>query len=135
STPEAPSTTPPTPTAALAPRASPTPQAPSQRERPPRADALLAEGALLAEAHRALVQGRPSEALAALRGYRARFPAGALRPESQVEEVLALCAAGRGDDARALARRFLRAHPRSALAPRVEGACAAPGDAAPRGPR
>jgi len=52
-----------------------------------------------------------------------RFPNGALAEERDAARVLALCDLQRLDEARDVARRFLREHPRSPLAPRVAHAC------------
>lgn len=87
-------------------------------------DTLQAEIALLGEAHRALNSGDAAGALAHLTAYRERFPHGVLREERDVEHVLVLCRLGRDGEARDAARAFLRSHPRSPLAPRVERACA-----------
>ena len=86
-------------------------------------DSLEAELALLGEAHRATLGGDPARALTLLAAYGARYPRGALRQERAVERLLALCSLGRRDEARAVAEAFLRAHPSSPLAPRVEASC------------
>ncbi len=114
----APATPPPTPA-----EARPT----IRRTRPEAASAgsLRAESALIAAAHRALLAGDASAALARIADYDARFPRGALREERDLERVLALCAAGRGAESRAAARRFLRSFPDSPSVARAAGACAA----------
>lgn len=86
---------------------------------------LRAESELIAAAHRALLGGDASSALARIADYDARFPHGALREERDLERVLALCAAGRGAESRAAARRFLRSYPDSPSVGRAAGACAA----------
>lgn len=86
-------------------------------------DSLEAELGMLGEAHRATLGGDPARALTLLTAHRERYPRGALRQERSVERVLALCSLGRRDEARAVADAFLRAHPSSPLAPRVEASC------------
>lgn len=88
------------------------------------AGSLRAESELIAAAHRALLGGDPSAALARIADYDARFPRGALREERDLERVLALCAAGRGAESRAAARRFLRSFPDSPSVGRAARACA-----------
>ncbi|UJR81716.1 hypothetical protein [Sandaracinus amylolyticus] len=93
---------------------------------PPAApDALLAETALLRDAHRALRAHDATRALALLDDHAARFPQGTLREERLATRVLALCEAGRTDAARTETARFLAAHPRSMHAARVRAACGA----------
>lgn len=88
------------------------------------AGSLRAESELLAAAHRALLAGDASAALARIADYDTRFPRGALREERDLERVLALCAAGRGAESRAAARRFVRSFPDSPSVARAAGACA-----------
>ena len=64
-----------------------------------------------------------ARALRILDERRRRFPNGALGEESEAARVFALCEMGRTDEARDVAGRFLREHPRSPLAPRVSRAC------------
>lgn len=99
---------------------------PPRRSRPEAGPegSLRAESALIAAAHRALLRGDAAEALARIAEYDARFPRGTLREERDLERVLALCAAGRGAESRAAARRFLRAFPDSPSAARASSACA-----------
>jgi outer membrane protein assembly factor BamD (BamD/ComL family) len=52
-----------------------------------------------------------------------RFPAGSLIEEREATRVLALCRVGRVSEAKDAASRFLREHPRSPQASRVEHAC------------
>lgn len=98
--------------------ASPT----AEREGP----ALGREAALLQQAQAALAGARPGEALDRLAAYDREFGAGGvLRPEHDALRAVALCAAGRGEEGRAAADAFLRAHAGSVQAERVRGACAA----------
>jgi hypothetical protein len=94
------------------------------RAEAPTEDSLRAESELLGDAHRAVGSGDAARALSLLQVYRARFPHGVMREERDVEAVLALCALGREHEARAAGQRFLRAHPRSPLSPRVLQSCA-----------
>ena len=66
----------------------------------------------------------PARALALLDEHARKFPAGVLGEEAEAERVRALCDAGRGAEARALAAKFVAAHPRSIHVARVESACA-----------
>jgi len=93
------------------------------RPTPAPVDSLEAELGMLGEAHRATLGGDPARALTLLAAHGERYPRGALRQERSVERVLALCSLGRRDEARAVADAFLRAHPSSPLAPRVEASC------------
>lgn len=108
----------------IAPPSEPAPRvalaAPSAR------DALTAETALLRDAHAALRAHDPARALAILEQHAASFPSGALAEERSATRVLALCDAGRIDQARAEASRFLAAHPRSMHAGRVRASSCAP---------
>lgn len=88
--------------------------------------ALGREAALLQQAQAALAGSRADEALVHLAAYDREFAGGGvLRPEHDALRVVALCAAGRLDEGRAAADRFLRAHAGSVQAERVRGACAA----------
>lgn len=87
-------------------------------------DDLAGELALLAQAQRALARGAGDEALDALDRHARRYPRGRLVEEREAARVLALCAAGRGDEARAAATRFVARHPGSPQAARVSRACA-----------
>jgi len=94
----------------------------AEREGP----ALGREAALLQQAQAALAGARPGEALDRLAAYDREFGAGGvLRPEHDALRAVALCAAGRGEEGRAAADAFLRAHAGSVQAERVRGACAA----------
>jgi hypothetical protein len=87
------------------------------------ASGLDVELALLRDAHTALRDGDGAGALALLREHARRFPAGALSEERDAARVLALCKVGRVAEARDVASRFLREHPRSPQASRVARAC------------
>jgi hypothetical protein len=88
------------------------------------------EAALLQAAQRALAAQQPDQALAALGDHERRFPAGVLGEERQAAKILAYCAVGRVDEARALVRTFAHSSPRSVLIPRLTDSCA--GDALKR---
>jgi hypothetical protein len=87
---------------------------------------LSEEAALLERAQRALSAKNPGLALMILDEHERRFAAGALREEREAARVLALCGLGRVNEARARARAFMNAAPRSVLVPRLEHSCAAP---------
>jgi hypothetical protein len=76
-----------------------------------RAATLAEEVRVLESARQALDRGASSDALVALDDYGRRFANGALRPEASLLRVEALLAAGRRDDAEALARRMLAHDP------------------------
>lgn len=128
---------PPAPAPAPVPAVAPTsPPAPAPEPLPPPArsartraaqpeapDDLMGELALIQRAQRSLSRGDGSGALAALREHAQRYPRGRLREEREAAQALALCAAGRGDEARAAADRFVSAHPASPQVARVRGAC------------
>lgn len=85
---------------------------------------IAAEVALLRRAQTALKDGHGDASLRAIDALDATHPNGALREERSAARVLALCAAGRDDDARAEADRFLSQWPASAQAARVRASCA-----------
>ncbi len=85
---------------------------------------IAAEVALLRRAQTALKDGHGDASLRAIDALDATHPNGALREERSAARVLALCAAGRNDDARAEADRFLSQWPASAQAARVRASCA-----------
>ncbi len=87
------------------------------------ASTLDAEVALLQEVNGALHDEDGARALQLLGDHARRFPSGALVEETQAARVFALCEVGRVAEARDVAGRFLREHPRSPLAPRVSRAC------------
>lgn len=90
------------------------------------ATTLGAEVMLLSAASDALAAGEVERALTLLRSHGKRFPSGHLREERAGLVAIAECTR-RSDDAQALARSFLRSHPRSLLAARVRRACEAGG--------
>jgi RNA polymerase sigma-70 factor (ECF subfamily) len=70
--------------------------------------------------------GEAAAALAALDQHARLYPNGFLAEERAGERVLALCDLGRTAEASEAARAFLARYPRSPLAVRVKGSCAAP---------
>ena len=76
-------------------------------------DSLMAELALLQRTRRALRDGRAEDALKAVGQHRREFPSGRLAEERDATEISALCALGRGDEARRKAAAFERAHPKA----------------------
>jgi len=92
-------------------------------------DELPAETALLRRAQSALAAPSAESAvtaLAALDEHARRFPTGTLAEERDATRAIALCAAGRVDEASTAARAFLTAHPGSPLAHRVRAVCTQP---------
>jgi len=85
---------------------------------------LKEETALLGAANAALARGDVKRALAVLDEYDRRPGAGTLAEERTVTGILASCAAGHAETARAEARSFRARWPRSPLAARVDGSCA-----------
>jgi hypothetical protein len=105
---------PPAPTVVIQPLAvSP---APPSAPRPPRADDLAQESALLLEARRALASGETAAALSMVRRHGRRWPHGALEQEREILLMEALARAGRPEAAQRRARAFLRRFPSSTLA-------------------
>lgn len=98
----------------------------AQNKRPakPTASSIAAETELLQQAQSELASGDPQKALELLDQHGSKHATGALREERQAARVLALCRAGRADDARAEARRFAAEFPRSPHRARVMSACA-----------
>jgi hypothetical protein len=92
-------------------------------------DQLNAEVAVLKRAREELRLGRPARALEALVEYDRRFGKGALGEERQALSAIAACQAQPGPAARAEARAFIRAAPKSPLLDRVRAACITPGAA------
>jgi outer membrane protein assembly factor BamD (BamD/ComL family) len=82
--------------------------------------------ALLGEAQAAIQRGDFTAALGKLDEHTRTFPSGALGEEAAAARVVALCGAGRAEEAQTLAKTFLARHPSSPLAPRVRNACGAP---------
>ena len=86
-------------------------------------DPMLAELRAVQSAQRALARNDGAGALRALAALDRTHPRGNLLEERQAARVLALCAAGRAEDSRAAADRFLAQHPGSPQVARVRGAC------------
>ena len=105
---------------------NPTPTSPPASGAVP-ADMIDEEVRLLSQAHAAIRAGRPRDALSKLREHAESFPNSKLEEARQVARMIALCDSGRRAAARAEARVFLSARPRSPLANRVRSICAAPG--------
>jgi hypothetical protein len=89
----------------------------------PSPSTLAEEVGLLRAAQSALNGGDHELALSRLSEHARRFPNGSMAEERDAARVLALCRAGRMDEARALAQRFLRERPSSPLAARVRASC------------
>ena len=87
---------------------------------------LAAETALLQAAQAALGAGDPTTALARLDEHRQDHANGVLARERDALRVTALCDAGRRAQAREAAETFVRLHPASMLAERVQGVCVTP---------
>jgi hypothetical protein len=87
---------------------------------------LREEALLVRSAHEALLAGDPDRALRLLEEHAARFPAGALEPERAAEHAVALCRAGRTNEARREAAHFEESHPGSPLVSRIRSACGGP---------
>jgi outer membrane protein assembly factor BamD (BamD/ComL family) len=99
------------------------PAAPPEIPAPPRSS-LHEETTLLREAEIALARGDGATALRRLDELAARQPGGVLREERMAARVLALCAAGRTEEARREGEHFVAAMPASIQVPRVKGSCA-----------
>jgi hypothetical protein len=91
-----------------------------------RSQQLGAEIELLARVNAAVNAGDGKRALELLGDYDRRFRPSILAEERAAASVLALCAAGRTDAARAAAERFARSSPRSPLLGRIAKSCAGP---------
>jgi hypothetical protein len=89
-------------------------------------DRLRAETEALRLAQRALRDQMPQQALRLLDDQDRRFGEGLMHQERTAARILALCQAGRVDEARAQALRFEKAWPRSVLLARVRSACWVP---------
>jgi hypothetical protein len=110
------------PVAPSAPSASHAAAAPNASPRAPaavRASALREQTAALDEAAAALAQGNADRALATLDDLDRRHARGALGEEATVLRIETLLASGNRAAGEALARRFLREHPKSAYAQRI----------------
>lgn len=100
---------------------------PSAREAPAgthKQSNLRAEVAAIGSANRSLRDGDPENALRILDEHASVLNDGALREETSVARILALCELGRQAEASADARRFLQSSPSSPLVPRVRASCA-----------
>jgi hypothetical protein len=84
---------------------------------------LEGEARLLEQADADLRRGDANAALARLAEHAAQYPGGALREEREGVRVVALCRAGRQEEGKVAAERFLARSPRSALVPRIRAAC------------
>jgi hypothetical protein len=87
-------------------------------------NSILEDTNALRAAQAALVDGDPARSLAALDEMAARHPDGPLREDALAARVLALCAAGRPDEARVSATELLTEFPRSVHNARVLASCA-----------
>ena len=87
------------------------------------ASALEREAALVAASQRALAQNRPERALDLLEQHARTFPHGGMAEDRDALRVVALCAAGRTDDAATQRTKFFRRWPKSLHASRVRAAC------------
>lgn len=109
--------------------------APAARLSPPRtSSALAAETLLIARAQAATNRGQAGRALELLKEYDRKFANGSLSEERSAARVVALCAAGQRNAARAEADRFLARWPRSPQGARILSSPCGPGSrsAAPR---
>jgi hypothetical protein len=88
------------------------------------AASLAAQITLLRQAQGALNKGDAEASLKALDALAARHADGAFREEQMAAHVLALCAAGRVDQARVEGQRFIAEMPHSVQAARVRSSCA-----------
>jgi hypothetical protein len=100
------------------------PPAASARATPSRANSLTDETEGLRRAQEALNAADANAAIAQLDDLARRHPDGLLREERLAARVLALCAAGRADEARREAERLLAEVPGSIQAARVRASCA-----------
>ncbi len=92
--------------------------------------ALHEELSYLRRAQAALNAGNATLAWGLMRSLDERRPDGALLLERRVTQVLSLCALGRSDEARAIARQIESSHSASLYIPRLRGSCALPEEAA-----
>jgi hypothetical protein len=84
---------------------------------------LREEALLVREANASLASGDVARSLVLAEEHARRFPNGALLPEGSVVHILALCQAGRLDQARTETDAFLLAHPEGPLSMRVRSSC------------
>ena len=78
---------------------------------------------MVAALRAAFVAGDHREVLARVADHAARFPTGRLATQRRAYEAIARCALGQIRRGRALADRYLAAHPEAVLATGVRGAC------------
>lgn len=90
---------------------------------PSDADGLMEESADLARVQAALSQGNAETAIALLGEQRAKFASGKLTEERAAAEVIALCFAGRYEQASGARSRFVARYPGSPLVKRVNESC------------
>src|SRR5262249_30248548 len=91
--------------------------------RPPSFSSVQEAAQLARAADPALKSGDSTRAFRLLDEHAARFPRGVLEPERSAEHILALCAAGRGEEARQEAEPFLK-RGTGPLRARVQASCA-----------
>jgi hypothetical protein len=99
------------------------PASPHASEEPSVASSLQEEARLVREANAALEGGDVARSLALAEEEARRFPNGSLVPEGSAVHILALCQAGRLDQARTETGAFLSAHPEGPLSLRVRSSC------------
>lgn len=99
---------------------------PPARTEPSRRPSLASELTSLEALRAASQAGNHADVLAGLDAHDRRFPAGSFREEVVVLRADALVGAGRREEARALARSWLDAHPHSVHAPRLRRVVEAP---------
>lgn len=101
------------------------PRSDATTEAPPD-DGLGAETELLRRASTELAGGNASAALRTATEHARRFPRSALADVRTAVRIEALCGLGKAAQARGEAQVFLRAHPGSPVAERIERACTSP---------
>jgi hypothetical protein len=107
-------------------RASATTGASAHDPEPTISSSLHEEALLVREANASLETGDAARSLALAEEHARRFPNGALLPEGSAVHILALCRAGRLDQARTETDAFLLAHPEGPLSMRVRSSCPKP---------
>ena len=109
----------------VAPVVEPVVEPPAKRrtDAPRPAPSLAEETKLFGEIQQALVEGKPSAALAAIARHEREFPRGAFRLERVVAKAQALCASGKTTAAARVRDQFLAKHGASHLAPRMRAVC------------
>lgn len=113
------------PTASAAAPATATNAAPRTTAQAKPGDDVDAEVLLITQAQRTLERGDPNAALGVLARHGREHPRGAFAVEREGLRAIASCEAKRADG-RALAERFVAAHPRSPLVSRVRATCLSP---------